>query len=302
MKRRERNVPRKSAAWPVAVVLLGGSALAMILPGSVTGRLSNLVQVLVPFQDAVNAVTGAVARAAGDGPDGSESALDRQVRALRSAVVLLAAQTRALRIENERLTSVRGRGLGPRGRLIPARVVGDDATTWRESKLILLRGASPRDAVISRHFSIDLPADEGARSGLGVLASEVLVGVIEQAGTLTARVRLLSDPGTRMAITIGRIERTEFTTVDGCFWLVGEGNGRIAIRDVHHQYIEDGAIRLGDVVLTRDDDPHLPPSVTIGTIVDIATDPDNGLLYVLRVDPGIDLNSIRRVYVVDTGT
>lgn len=300
MRRPESNVERKSPAWRLLIVLLAGSLLAIALPSALTQRMANLVQMLVPFQDAINGAVGAGARALAGDSSISEDEASRRLDALRSAVVLLSAQNRSLRIENERLTGVRDRGLGPRGRLIPARVVADDAVPWRNSKLILLRGASRNDAVISRHFSIDLAADEGVHTGMGVLATEVLVGIIEQAGTLTSRVRLLSDPGTRMSVAIGRVDGTDFTAVDGSFWLVGGGHGRIEIRDVHHQYVNDGDIRLGDVVLTRRDDPRLPPSVTIGTIVDMETDPDNGLLYILHVDPGVELESIRRVYVVDT--
>lgn len=300
MRRPESSAERKPTTWRLLMVLVAGSLLAIALPSSFTQRMANLVQVLVPFQDAVNGAVDAGARALASDSGETTEETSRRLSALRSAVVLLSAQNRDLRIENELLTGVRDRGLGPRGRLIPARVVANDSVAGRHSKLILLRGASRNDAVISQHFSIDLGADGGNNSGMGVLATEVLVGVIEQVGTFTSRVRLLSDPDTHMSVAIGRVEGTEFTAVDGSFWLVGSGRGRIEIRDVHHQYVNDGSVRLGDVVLTRRDDPRLPPSVTIGTIVEMESDPDNGLLYILHVDPGVELESIRRVYVVDT--
>lgn len=282
-------------------ILLLVSAVALVLPISITGRASNLVQVLAPFQAAVDRAAG-LTGSAFSGDNAAPSA--RQVDALRSVIATLAARNHALRSENEALTRVRGRGLGARGRLIPARVVADDSLPWRESKLLLAgtrRGVGSGDGVVSRHLAIDVSKTDGATNGMAVLNAEVLVGIIAQAGTYTSRVRLLSDPETCMSVTIGRVDGATFTTVGAVFWLVGKGRGQIEICDVHHQYIADRAIRIGDYVLTRANDAVLPPSVTIGTITAVTPDPKNSLLYALQVDPGMEINELQRVFVVDTG-
>ncbi len=284
----------------MAVVLLVASAGAMLLPTSITGRINNLVQVLVPFQDGVNRVANAGDRAISR-DDVSPPTED--ARTWQSIAESLATKNRRLRADLDAITRVRDRGLGMQGRLIPARVVADDAAYWRESKLILgglQRGVAGRDGVISRHFSVKLADSDGVRGGMAVLAAEVLVGVIDTAGTYTSRVRLLSDPETRMPVAVGRMDGDTFLGVEAAFWLVGRGNGVIEVRDVHHQYVSDGNIAVGDTVLTRADAPRLPPSVTIGIVTEIDRDPDNALLYVLRVTPRIDLGEIRSVYVVDT--
>lgn len=288
-------------AWKPLLVLLVLSAGALLLPISVTGRANSLVQVLAPFQGAVDwAVDGVgsiFGAAAADRPS------DLRVQALRSVMATLAAQNRALRGENEVLTRVRGRGLGTQGRLIPARMVADDSIHWRESKMLLAglrRGVAAGDGVVTDHFSVEVSEADGAATGMAVLSAETLVGTISQVGRYTSRVQLLSDPETRMPVTIGRVDGTVFTGVGAAFWLVGKGHGGIEIRDVHHRYIADRAIRVGDMVVTQADDAVLPPSVTIGTITGLGPDPHNSLLYTLQVDPGVDVGELRRVFVVDT--
>lgn len=294
---------RRSTSWRVPTTLAALSLAAILLPASMTQHAASFAQLFVPFQDAVcraaDIAAGTLTSAGVDHTRDSE----RELHALRSTIVSLAAQNQWLRGENETLTGVRGRGLGNRGRLIPGRVVADDPLPWRDSRLLLgglRRGISRGDGVMSRHFSVDLGDADGARTGLAVLGAEILVGVIDQVGSYTSRVKLLSDPATRMSVTVGRMGETSFSRVEASFWLVGGGHGRIEVREVDHRYVTDGRIKTGDVVLTREDDPFLPPLVTIGVIHRITVDPENGLLYVLTVHQPLRIDELRRTYVVDT--
>ncbi len=275
--------------------------VAIMLPRSITRRAGGMVQVFAPFQDAASRVVGDVACWLRGGGDDGDSVDGVEVASLRRAVESLTAQNAHLRGEVQMLTRVRGRGLGASGVLIPTRAIADDAGIWRRSKLILggtRRGFANRDAVVSR-MEINLSAREGARNGLAVLSGESLVGMIDHAGTFTSRVRLLNDPATKIPITVGRVQDDAFVGSDAVFWFLGRGDTGIDIRDVHHRYVDDGDIRVGDVVLTLPDDPNLPPSLSIGNVSRIYPDPDNALLYILEVETGIDLAAVRRLYVVD---
>jgi len=301
MKSRFASLRIRSLRTQQIPVFLSVVALILfLLPASLTGYLGGLLQVLSPLQQASARAGEAVATLVSSSPDRSGAA--RQADGLNSVIATLSAQNADLRRENEKLTRVRGRGLGLRGRLIPAHAIAADALAWRASKSLLVgsrRGVQRGDAVISEHFSIDLAGSQDVEEGMAVLAAETLVGVLDQVSTHTSRVRLLTDPATRMSVCIGHVTEGRLEPMEELFWLVGRGRGRIEIHDVHHRYVKDGAIRTGDVVLTRPDDPQWPPSITIGTVVDLAPDPDNGLLYILRVDPGVDLSDLSRVYVVD---
>ncbi|NOS99581.1 MAG: rod shape-determining protein MreC [Phycisphaerales bacterium] len=279
------------------VVLLCLSSAALLLPRSWTRRFVGITQVIAPLQDGATRAADAARAIVNDDVDTT----GREMAAWRTMAVSLAAQNEALRERNADLTRVRERVMGSRGRLIPARVIADDPLAWRRSKRITAGardGARRGDAVTSQWFSIDLGGDAGAVAGMGVLSAESLIGIVENANAMISQVRLLSDPATRMAVTIGRLEGDAFASSGAAFWLVGVG-GRIEIHDVHHQYVDNGDVRGGDVILTLEDDATLPPSLVIGTVAGMERDPGNGLLYVLDVDPGFDVDDLRGVYVVD---
>lgn len=313
---------RRFTARTLLGLLLAASIVGLLLPASITGRLMNLVQVFVPLQDATTRVadrTGEALGDAGDAPQRIPAAehdrLLQEVEALRNTVASQWARIATLEQANRELAAIRGRGLGPHGVLIPARVVADDLLAWRESRLIdagTLRGVRRGAAVATRSPALDVGSRDGVTDGMAVLAAEVLVGWIEHLGTHTARVRLLSDPASRMSVTIGRFgDNGRFTTPSADvptdedesaqFWLEGAGAGRMKIVEVDHRYIEGDspAVQVGDLVMTLPDDPALPVALTIGQVTEIHPDPDNGLLYTLNIESAAP-GRIRRVYVLDT--
>jgi cell shape-determining protein MreC len=262
----------------------------------------NLVQVFVPLQDLAGRGADAGAGLLGGGDQPRHTAaemeeIDRRGRALRHQVV--SQQARIESLERQVVDLAGLRDLHMPGRLIPARVVAPDALAWRESQLIdagSLRGVRRDAAVVSNYFAVSLGTEHGAQPGLAVLTAECFVGTIDLAGTHTARVRLVSDPTTRMPVTVAR---GELGTLDAEFWLVGTGGDRARVADVDHRYVREGGIALGDQVLTTPRDDRLPVPMVIGTIAEMAPDQDNPLLYVLDVKLAVDPNRLTRVYVVD---
>jgi len=295
-------------------VMLAGAALALFLPSAITGRLINLVQVLVPLQDGfTRAADGAGGLLHSDGepvPPAEHERLLKQNEALRNTVASLSNRIQVLEEDNRQLTGLRDRGLGPRGVLIPARVIAGDLLAWRESGLIdagTLRGVAAGAAVTTRTMTLDAGSSDGLGDGMAVLAGEALVGWVEHVGTHTARVKLLSDPACQMPVRIGRQFDEGFQIVPAQFWLQGAGAGRMHVIDVDHRYVEESAggepdVAVGDVVVTDAEDPSLPVplplGVVIGTITELARNPDNQLLYTLTVRPALP-GPLRSVYVLD---
>jgi cell shape-determining protein MreC len=185
-------------------------------------------------------------------------------------------------------------------------VVAEDLLSWRDSRLIdagTLRGIRRGAPVATRWFTVDVGAEQGAADGMAVLAGEVLIGWVEQAGTHTARVRLLTDPTTRMSVAVGRFDGPDFRRVpvgaDVEFWLEADERGRLRIVDVDHRYVEgEDGIRSGDRVVTLADDPQLPVSMTIGVVTESKPDPENPLLYTLTVESAVR-QRIAQVYVLE---
>ena len=278
------------------------SVVGLLLPASVSGRLMSFFQVLVPLQYAVNrgadAIDGTVAgaRRPALSAEEVEQATLRNL-ALRHTITSLRAEIEDLRKDNLELAGIRGRGLD--GKLISARVVAPDALAWRESHLIdagTLRGVWRGAAVASNHFAVNLGTKAGLRDGDAVLNAEVFVGTVDLVTTHTSRVRLVSDPMTRMAVLIAR---GELGPLDAEYWLVGAGGNRARVEDVDHRYVNEGGIEVGDAVLTVKDGDRLPVSMVVGTVSSIRPDKDNPLLFVLDVELAVDADRLRRVYVVD---
>jgi len=270
----------------------------------------SLVQVLVPFQHGVQLATDAVTPVHPDDvprDPGEMAAVVRERAALRNQVASLEVRVADLESENRllsgtRLWSVEGERIGAQGRLIPGRVVTSDLLAWRASQLLnigRLSGVGAGDAVVSGHFWIDRGEDAALRGGLAVLLAETLVGFVEEVGSHTSRVKLLSDPTVEMKVRVGRFVGEAFEAEAQAFWLVGRGQGLMEIREVDQRDVERGVIRTGDTVLSDPFSTNLPAAMVIGSVADAVPDRARPLLVNLTVSPAVEPSALRRVYVFD---
>lgn len=310
MRRRRSTSARRRL---IVVGLFALSILALIVHGAWGGRPLSLLQVLIPFQDAVTtSMNGVGDWVAGDGgatasDPATARALQQENEALRRQVAALTVRMRDVLEENAVLTAIRlhtvdGARLGVRGSLIPADVVAGDVLPWRASAWInsgKLSGVRSGAAVTSASFTLDQGREQGIVPGLAVLLSEVMVGTVVNAGTHSARVRLLGDPEARLRVRLGRFRDGSFHTADAVFWLRGSGDGAMRIRDVPLGDVNAGHYAVGDTVLVDPDAGAAPAALTVGTVSAIEPDRENPLLTILEVRSPVDLDRLRRVYVFD---
>jgi cell shape-determining protein MreC len=283
------------------------------MPRSWSGRLLSLFQVVTPAQQAVNSMTDVVV----GGTEAPVAALSseqlgdliRERTSLQHEALTLAAQVDNLKQEVDLLRATRqfsagGKNLGARGQLIPAEVISDDSLQWRSSLLLSagsVQGVQGGQMAASRVFSVRLGANEGARSGLAILRGEVLVGRIEQVGTHTSRVKLLSDVTEQRKVRIGRLTDRGAAMIEGYQWLTGLGRGRMEIRGVDRRLVDPQrpVILANDIVLSDPSLEELPTPMVIGVIESITPDRDNPLLVILEVRTAVDEKSLERVLVYD---
>jgi len=307
MARSRRRVQKRNRrGWLGALLIV--ALIGLLMPKALTDRFISLVQVIVPFQDwSTRTADGAADLAFGesDVPTPAEAQrLKLENAALRHRLAALSTAHEQLSTDFASVAGIRHQGLH-QGRLIPARVLAADAIPWRDSRLVnagTLKGVRADAPVASNHFSLATEDPDELADGQAVLAGEVLVGTIEQVGTHTARVRLLTDRQTPLKVRIARPEQGEFLPLEAEFWLVGTGGGRLEVRDVNHRFIRAGSIREGDVVLSDPTNPNLPVALTVGTISAVHVDPESPLLYRLTVEPPIKAADLRTVFVVDLTT
>jgi cell shape-determining protein MreC len=306
MYRRRRS--RKISARTIFFLVVLLAFLAIWLPSAWTRPLNNVMQLLAPAEDLLNRV----GHATDDTLDGwsGQPVSPQQFAEYRDAnqhltntVVSLSARVAELEQLNRELTRLRDAGFPREGRLIPARVIRRDAVAWRDAVLLDKGAASSarRDApVISRCF-VNTGAETGVTDGMAVLAGEVLVGSVVSSAPYTSSVLLLSDTSQRITVLIGRMTEDGWDVLPAEFLLQGVGRGRMVIEDVDHNYIEQGKIRTGDLVVSPPGHAALPLALTIGRVVEIEPHAQSPLLlYRLHVEPTVNYDELAGVYVVDT--
>ncbi|MEB3260868.1 MAG: rod shape-determining protein MreC [Cyanobacteriota bacterium] len=147
--------------------------------------------------------------------------------------------------ENRRLRGLLGlSGSDPRGAL-PAAVISRDPAGWWQ-QLLIGRGSLG-----------------GVRAGDAVLAPGGLIGRVSSVTPTTASVRLLTDPGSRVGVWLGRGRHSGL--------LSGIGTARPVMRFLE----KDPDARPGDVVFTSPASTLVPPNLPVGVIqsLDEAADP-----------------------------
>lgn len=276
---------------------MAGAAVAWLLPESVTGRLMGLTQVLVPLHDgAGRVVEGATGWLEEDKGQDLRSVLE----GMEHRIAFLTSRNASLVEQNERLTQLRDMGIG--GRLIPASIRSQDVLAWRRSRLIdrgSLRGVQRENAVLSREFSLPLSSRQQVSDGVSVLSAESLVGVAEQVGPYASRVRLLTDPATRLRVRVTQETEEGQVVLPVTFLLEGAGAAGMVIREVDHRFVRERWISVGSIVVTEDDPPNVPGGLTVGRVSTATADRDNMLIYTLAVVPVVDYDGMDEVFVYD---
>lgn len=308
MRKRRLLSPRRKS---LIVALLALALLAFFAPRAWTGPLLTAVQFVIPAQyvveQSVSTVEGALPVAAsGINPEEYERVVAER-KGLEHVSAALGAKVAEMQGEIDLLTAARlwtvdGLQLGAQGRLVPAKVLGGDLLSWRDSAWIDVGGTSAvkhGDAVVSRTLEIGAGTEGGLRDGLAVLLGESLVGLVEGVATHSSRVRLLSDVGSSMKVRIGRMRNGKFVAADRYFWLTGEGKGEMRVADVAKEDVDKGNVAVGDLVLSDPMLSVLPAPMVVGKVAAYGVDRENPLLSTLRVTSAVDLTSLRRVYVYD---
>lgn len=294
--------PTRGGVFALLLIL---SSAGLFAPPDWTNPLKSVAQLLVPAQDLVHSTARRAvaplheAEAAEDG--------DALLRELASEQVY----TAQLREENDRLRALRDHQLPPAIPLLDAKIVARDVALWRDSLLVArgsTRGVSRRDWVASRLF-INRGRASSVDEGQAVLARQCLLGTVEQVSPYMSRVQLVSDVDSpRVEVRVAHVEKRRVQLIDYACSLRGAGRGRMTIENVESQYVqpEESAetddkvprIRVGDLVLSAPGQLGLPVPMAVGKITEIAENPSKRLVYNLTVEPLIDVEELRDVFVV----
>ena len=184
---------------------------------------------------------------------------------------LLIAQTRLLDKERElkalrETLGVYPRDVPDRPELVPARIVGRDATNW-PGIVVLDRGSS-----------------DGIVVGSGVICGKSAVGVVAATRPSASVVNLLTHPDCRVAAILPRTSESRHVK--------GTLTDTIRMLDVHERPVQPG-----DAVLTSGEMGVFPRGLLIGTVVE-ASAVEGSLIYDVSVRPTARLSTAYDVHVV----
>jgi len=239
----------------------------------------------------------------------NKAALEKQ--ALENENAALRQSIAQLKSTQEQLTRIRSSPEFPQGAsIIPVQILACDADPRRESLLVdkgSLKKVKDLDWVASR-ITINAGTNNGVHNRAQVMARECLIGWVEHAGLWQSRVVLLSDPQANRAMRIriqpkpGGPDHNKRRGPADPLILEGAGNGKMKIRDIPANYVENGLIQTGDLVTSDRNDPKLPLSMVVGVITKLKRIQDDKvipLFYEALVQHRYDPKKINQAYVVD---
>jgi len=285
----------------MAVLVLVASGL-VLLPSEQTKKARLLAgPVFAPLQD----VTGAWAldlaqeirqeRRPGPVPQQDIARLVAEVAVLQDTLAQSAARLGEYERRLRDLAQIR-KGLDPLPcRLIPARLMAPEVAGGRAGARLLggaEAGVRKGQPVVLRHVTGG--ADAGLFRGDPVLTAAGLVGVVEEVGSLSSAVRLLTDPRSSLMIQI-------VTCRDGK-WLAGPTGVARGTEDGTALRLEGvprtADVRAGDFVVTSPSpESPLPAYLIVGRIAKCELKPA-GLFFEIAVEPRVAPAEANEVFVV----
>lgn len=135
-------------------------------------------------------------------------------------------------------------------------------------------------------FIINRGKDDGLAKGQFVLGRCSIVGTISDLDSRTARVQLVTDPKSRIAVKVAELDVGSI--------MQGNGNGSAGIRLLPIKY----KIKIGDIVYVRKSPGFLDTSIIVGTVSRYKSDDENPLLWDITVKPACNIQRLNSVTVV----
>lgn len=171
-----------------------------------------------------------------------------------------------LRLENERLRKLLAFSADREERMVTARVIGVDATSW------------------FRSITIDRGSSDRLREGMAVITAHGVVGRIVTCTPHSSRVLLAVDSSSRLSILI---ERTRARAVS-------HGDGSAMSLD-YLPLTDD--VKVGDLIITSGLGGGFPKGLIVGEITDVDKRGFD-MFQSVKVEPAVDFENIEEVLVI----
>lgn len=135
-------------------------------------------------------------------------------------------------------------------------------------------------------LTINRGKDDGLAKDQFVLGDNSIIGMISDVSPRTAKVKLFTDPASRIAVRIGNLN------IDKLMEGSGNDSAKIKLLSIKHK------VRVGDKVLTRKKPAFLDASMIIGTVAQCKRDDREPLMWDITVKPVCDIERLNRITVI----
>ena len=160
-----------------------------------------------------------------------------------------------------------------------------DRAVWKGVNFVLADvitfSDGPNDKLI-----INRGESDGLAKGQFVLGDYSIIGTISDVNPRTVQVKLVTGPGSKIAIRIAELNVGAI--------LQGNGNSSAKVQWLSRKH----KIKIGDVVCARKKPGFLDIPMIIGTVVQCREDNENPLLWDITVKPACDIEKLNSVAVI----
>ncbi len=135
-------------------------------------------------------------------------------------------------------------------------------------------------------FIINRGKDDGLAKGQFVLGNDSIIGTISDLDSRTARVRLLTDPRSKIAVKIGELN------VQGIMPGNGNNSAKIQMIPIMHK------IKIDEIVYAQKTPGFLETPLIAGVVTRCKRADTNPLLWDITVKPACDIQKLKSVTVI----
>ncbi len=159
-------------------------------------------------------------------------------------------------------------------------------SVWKGVDFVLADIITAFTGISQNEFIINRGRDDGLAQGQFVFNDHSIIGIIADLDSRMARVQLLTDPRSKVAVKIGELDLK-------CI-MQGNGDGSAGIQLVSRKH----KIENGDIIYIQKTPGFLDVPMIAGTVAQCKTDDENPLLWKIAVEPTSDIRDIKSVTVI----
>ncbi|MHC4741672.1 MAG: rod shape-determining protein MreC [Planctomycetota bacterium] len=161
-----------------------------------------------------------------------------------------------------------------------------DRTVWGGASFVVADIITSTISKTCGEFVVNRGAEDGLVAGQFVLGESSIVGVVESADSHVAKVKLITDPTSKIPVSIANLDVKRI--------MKGRGNDAAEIGLLASKY----KIEIGDIVWARKKPGFLDTAVIVGTIAHCSKSDENPGIWEIAVSPACNIEELNSVIVV----